>query len=449
MSPTPRQPATPLHLTLALGVAVFVLLACGGGAVMNQGAVTGASPGWACPSPTPRPYDEDGPVKEWTEGRALPTAIPSGPVRHEQVPVYYEKWEQEYPEAGGPPFPSPTPYVVMGTTFSQGQRVRIPPLFVTVGASGGSVQPDGRQLHRVHVTWINPTEDSLPIDYGSQLQITGISASAGKVLTAVWSADTKAMDLNGGGELPSSIPPGSSVVVVPILAPPGEVQTIALTMLRNPSFQPRYVATQDPEGPTPTVTPTVPAEAPTATPNTDLRGRSEQYVTVQFVSARPTGPQCDSPGAITEWGTDGFRYEGDIDVPIAAPPGASRVVQIALNQVGRRYIWGAKGPYAFDCSGLASWSYGQIGIAIPNGTANQWPKMRPVAAGDIQPGDLVFFAIEGGGIDHVGILTGDLNGDGTWDMVHAASPQLGVRVDYNIFNSSYYASRIRGFRTAR
>jgi cell wall-associated NlpC family hydrolase len=447
MSPTPRQPAPRLYLALALCVAAFVLLACGGGAAVSQGVVTGESPRWACPSPTPLPYGAGGPVKEWIDGDPLPTTSPSGPVRHEQIPIYYEKWEQEYPDAGGPPFPSPTTYSVMGTTFSQGQRVRIPPLFVTVGARMGNVQTDGRQLYRIDVTWINPTEDSIPIDYGSQLQITGISASAGKVITAIWSADTKAMDLNGGGELPSSIPPGSSGVVVPILAPPGEVQTIALTMLRNPSFRPRYAATQDPEGPTPTTTPTIAPETPTATPNTDLRGRSEESITVQFVSASPTGPRCGSPGAITEWETKG--HEGDMNVPVAAPPGASRVVQLALNQVGRRYIWGAKGPLAFDCSGLASWSYGQIGISIPNGTANQWPKMRVVAPGNIQPGDLVFFAIGGGAIDHVGILTGDINGDGSWDMVHAASPSLGVRVDYNIFDSSYYAPRIRGFRTAR
>ena len=29
------------------------------------------------------------------------------------------------------------------------------------------------------------------------------------------------------------------------------------------------------------------------------------------------------------------------------------------------------------------------------------------------------------------------------------SPELGVRVDYNVFGSAYYQPRIRGFRTAR
>jgi cell wall-associated NlpC family hydrolase len=76
--------------------------------------------------------------------------------------------------------------------------------------------------------------------------------------------------------------------------------------------------------------------------------------------------------------------------------------------------------------------------------------MAAVDAAQLQPGDLVFFDIEGRGrVDHVGMLAGDLNGDGQWDLIHAANPTLGVRIDYNIFQSPYYAKRIVGFRTAR
>jgi hypothetical protein len=42
-----------------------------------------------------------------------------------------------------------------------------------------------------------------------------------------------------------------------------------------------------------------------------------------------------------------------------------------------------------------------------------------------------------------------VNGDGQWDLIHAANPTIGVRVDYGVFNSPYYQPRIRGFRTAR
>jgi cell wall-associated NlpC family hydrolase len=135
---------------------------------------------------------------------------------------------------------------------------------------------------------------------------------------------------------------------------------------------------------------------------------------------------------------------------MAAPPGSARIIQLALAQVGKSYVWGAKGPEQFDCSGLVAWLYAQIGIRIPVGTAGQWPQMQAVTIADLQPGDLVFMDTEGAGrVTHVGMLAGDLNGDGQWDMVHAANRALGVRVDYNIFQSSYYAARIVGFRTAR
>jgi cell wall-associated NlpC family hydrolase len=441
VQPGTRQGATLHHLTTlaAAGLALLVLLACGGGAAALS-PTTNQTSGWACPSPTPKPYGEAGPVKEVIRHTR---PITEGGNWDEEI--FYEQWEQEYGTLGGPPFPAPTPYVVLGTNFTLGQRVRIPPLFAQVEARGGALQPDGRRLYRVTVTWINPTVASLSVDYGRQLQITGIATTGGGIISGAWSADREALGLAGVEALPTSIPTGESRVVVPILAPAGEIQTVALMVARDGSYQPVYDATPDPAVPTPTVA----RDVPTPTTNAELRGRAEDRVTVQFVSAEPVGPPCGDPGAITEWATDGFGYEGAANVPVAAPPGASRVVQIALNQVGRRYIWGAKGPYAFDCSGLMSWSYGQIGLTLPNGTANQWPRMRAIPAADLQPGDLVFFAISGGGIDHVGMVVGDLNGDGGWDMVHAASPSLGVRVDHNIFSSSYYAPRIRGFRTAR
>ena len=149
------------------------------------------------------------------------------------------------------------------------------------------------------------------------------------------------------------------------------------------------------------------------------------------------GPECSSPGAITDIGLD------DADpVAVDGPPGDARVVQIALNQLGKPYIWGAKGPETFDCSGLTEWSYGQIGIRIPRGTVGQWPQMTPVSEANVQPGDLIFFALGGGRVDHVAMHLGD-----GW-MVHAANPKLGVRKD-KWQGSSYYVPRITGFRSAR
>jgi cell wall-associated NlpC family hydrolase len=181
--------------------------------------------------------------------------------------------------------------------------------------------------------------------------------------------------------------------------------------------------------------------------DTDLADDDRQSVTIQWTAGELAGPACGHPGVLTDWASG----QGN-PIAVAAPPGADRVVQIALGQVGKPYVWGAKGPNSFDCSGLMTWSYAQIGLSIPQGTAGQWPLMQSVARNQLKAGDLVFMDTNDpvrGEITHVGMLVGDLNGNGEWDMVHAASPALGVRVDYDIFSSPYYAGRILGFRTAR
>jgi cell wall-associated NlpC family hydrolase len=259
-----------------------------------------------------------------------------------------------------------------------------------------------------------------------------------------------ALQLAGVDDLPTEIPPDTSRVTVPIIAPLGEPEAVEITFLGDPSFNPNM--------PPPTAAPGTPIPttvvSPTATPvsaNPDLRAPGENTITIQWTNVvwkAPGAQPCGDAGALTDWSSDSTWGMPVPIVGIAAPPGSDRLIQLALNQVGKDDVWGAKGPERFDCSGLVSWAYAQIGITIPQGTAGQWPQMAP--AEPPQVGDLVFFDIAGNGrIDHVGMLVGHLNGNGQMDMVHAANPDLGVRVDYDIGTSPYYSTRIRGYRTAR
>jgi cell wall-associated NlpC family hydrolase len=50
--------------------------------------------------------------------------------------------------------------------------------------------------------------------------------------------------------------------------------------------------------------------------------------------------------------------------------------------------------------------YRQFGITLARDAADQARAGRPVARGNLAPGDLVFFAFAGGDIDHVGIYVG-------------------------------------------
>jgi cell wall-associated NlpC family hydrolase len=75
----------------------------------------------------------------------------------------------------------------------------------------------------------------------------------------------------------------------------------------------------------------------------------------------------------------------------AFAPGATNVIDAALTQIGKPYVFGS-GPdtSSFDCSDLVQWAYKQIGIDIPRVTYDQWRVGRPVKWGQFQPGDLVF-----------------------------------------------------------
>ena len=68
-----------------------------------------------------------------------------------------------------------------------------------------------------------------------------------------------------------------------------------------------------------------------------------------------------------------------------------------------KYVWGAEGPSAFDCSGLVEYALKKLGISFPRTSGEQYKASKHVS--NPKPGDLVFFGP--GGSDHVGVYTGN------------------------------------------
>jgi cell wall-associated NlpC family hydrolase len=85
---------------------------------------------------------------------------------------------------------------------------------------------------------------------------------------------------------------------------------------------------------------------------------------------------------------------------------------------GVPYVWGGASPSGFDCSGLASYAYAQIGKSVPHYTYAIWSAFPQVPAGQYEPGDLVML----NGLAHMGIYIG--NGM----MIHAPHTGDVVRV---------------------
>jgi peptidoglycan DL-endopeptidase CwlO len=101
------------------------------------------------------------------------------------------------------------------------------------------------------------------------------------------------------------------------------------------------------------------------------------------------------------------------------PAGHPSAAQIALQYLGVPYLWGGSTPAGFDCSGLVTYVFAQLGVVLPHFAAAQWEFGAPVAVSQLQPGDLVFFDA----LDHVGIYLGN---DQFIDAPHTGS---WVRID--------------------
>jgi len=87
---------------------------------------------------------------------------------------------------------------------------------------------------------------------------------------------------------------------------------------------------------------------------------------------------------------------GSVQVQSSAPaPSSGRaqaIVDYALAQVGKPYVWAAAGPYSFDCSGLVMMALAQVGVRVPHQDQAILYSGQgyAVSRNDLQPGDVVW-----------------------------------------------------------
>lgn len=80
----------------------------------------------------------------------------------------------------------------------------------------------------------------------------------------------------------------------------------------------------------------------------------------------------------------------------------ARAARIALRYLGTPYSYGGGSPAGFDCSGLVSYAYAQVGVAMAHNTNAIWGAFPKVPRDELRVGDMVFF----NGLGHIGIYIG-------------------------------------------
>ncbi|TXI56310.1 MAG: NlpC/P60 family protein [Mycolicibacterium mageritense] len=109
--------------------------------------------------------------------------------------------------------------------------------------------------------------------------------------------------------------------------------------------------------------------------------------------------------------------------------------EAALSKRGVAYVWGAKGPRNFDCSGLTQWAWKQVGVQLGPDTYSQMKQGAVVPPGQVRAGDLIFpnYSRDGRGFGHVMLAISPTQ------VVHA--PQTGDVVKVSPMPSGFLARR--------
>ena len=107
--------------------------------------------------------------------------------------------------------------------------------------------------------------------------------------------------------------------------------------------------------------------------------------------------------------SDGGNNGGGTVVYPSRPVGSyDSVVGYAMSRIGCPYVWAAEGPDAFDCSGLVTWAYRQVGISLPHQSESQRAAASYVGSvSEARPGDVLWryghvgIAVSAGGSHYV------------------------------------------------
>ena len=118
----------------------------------------------------------------------------------------------------------------------------------------------------------------------------------------------------------------------------------------------------------------------------------------------------------TLWSMASSRLNGD------GGPATGLLKAVEKYGEGHRYVWGAAGPTAFDCSGLVMYALKKAyGIDFPHFSGSQYGMTQHISKDQAKMGDLVFWGNHGD--EHVGVYAGGNK------YFSAESPSQGIHMN--------------------
>lgn len=152
----------------------------------------------------------------------------------------------------------------------------------------------------------------------------------------------------------------------------------------------------------------------TSNPKPAAPSQSDNQAANSGASRQPAGPSQASSDV---------RVPSNQKAPTYSNAVQNAIVQEAYKYLGMPYVWGAKGPNAFDCSGLAYVVYANAtGHYIGGWTGDQQYAGTQIPVSEAQPGDLLFWGAPTSVTTHVAIYIG--NGQ----YIHAPQPGDVVKI---------------------
>lgn len=136
--------------------------------------------------------------------------------------------------------------------------------------------------------------------------------------------------------------------------------------------------------------------------------------------------------------SSGSSSSSDKSYSSAGSTTRQNIVNFAVQFVGNPYVYGGTSlTNGTDCSGFTQSVYRNFGISISRTSREQATNGRSVSLSDVQPGDLIFYK-NGSSIGHVALYIG--NGQ----VVHASSPESGIKISNMYYRTPYCARSIVG-----